>query len=340
MTATVPPPLHAQNPAAAKRGGSFFERSLEWFWLVETLRNVTLTLPLQSEGAKRLAARARSRAAIARHVLNLEMRTEDQAQASANELLRNAAYAALVALSPRANPSDEASYSKAIWDSLEELLPQLDYGRSLSPALISSLHQGSVLYFAELPTQEQVAIGSELNQLVDALIDRVELPERGVMAIYLRRVWHAVLLLTFLSAVAFGGWWLYLWRPDLAAGRPWRASSTLGGSGCTSPAQECEQSLGLFFHTTEELNPWLEIDLGVTRSISKVELENRSDCCAERAQPIAVEVSTDHDHWLTVARREEEFSTWKAQFAPVNARWVRMRVLKQTFFHLKRVRIY
>ncbi|HEY0469389.1 MAG TPA: discoidin domain-containing protein [Polyangiaceae bacterium] len=331
--------LRERSPV--KHGGSFFERWLEWFWLAGALRRAKQTLPLPSGRAEALALRARSCAEIARQVLGLEMRAQDQAQATANELYRNAAYCALLALSPSANQEDSVSYSDSVWDSLEEILPGLDYGKSLSPALQASLRQGSLRYFAELPAKDQLAIGSELSELVDALVNRAELPERGLTEIYLRRTWHALSLAVLLLAVVLAGHSLYESRTDLAAGRPWRASSTSGDSvGCRSPAQQCGQLLGLFFHTNEEQNPWLEIDLGQLRTISQVELTNRTDCCGDRAQPITIEVSTDHQHFLPVAGRDAEFSTWRARFPAVSARWVRARVLKQTYLHLKRVRIF
>lgn len=331
--------LRERSPV--KHGGSFFERSLEWFWLAGALGRAKQTLPLPTGREEALVLRARSSAELARHVLGLEMRAEDQAQASANELYRNAAYFALLALSPVANQDDSASYSEAVWDSLEQILPQLDYAKSLSPALKTSLRRGSLLYFAELPAKEQLAIGFELSQLVEALVERAELPDRGLTQIYLRRAWHALSLGALLLALLVAAQSLYVSHSDLAAGKPWRASSQSGDDvGCHSPAQECGQLLGLFFHTAEEQEPWLEIDLGEAKSISKVELTNRTDCCGDRAQPITIEVSTDHRHFLPVAGRDGEFSTWTARFPAVSARWVRARVLKKTYLHLKRVRVF
>jgi len=268
------------------------------------------------------------------------MRAEDQAQASANELYRNAVYAALLALSPTP-PNDGSGYSEAVWQSVDDALSLTDFAKPVSEAIATSLRNGSLLYFAKLPAREQVAIGAELSALADALLKRAELPERGATAIYVKRVWRATGLLLLVLVALVGGRSLYRWRADLALGKPWKASSTLARSAsCTSPAQECGQLLGMFFHTEEEKDPWWEIDLEGARLLSRVEVENRSDCCADRAKPLTIEVSSDHQVWQTVAQEDEEFATWNAQFPPVTARWVRIRALKTTFLHLKRVRIY
>jgi len=338
MTATVSSSLHARS--AAKQGRSFLERSWEWLWLPAALRHARQIPPLPAS-AKQWAARARSSFELARRLLSVEMRAEDQAQASANELYRNATYAALLALTPAAPPNEGNGYSEAVWDRLGEALSLTDFGRPVTDTLATSLRRGSPLYFAELPADEQVAIGAELSALADALLRRAEFPERGATAIYVKRVWRVAALFMLVTTALVGCRSLYLWRADLALHKPWKASSTLAKSGgCRSPAQDCGQLLGTFFHTEEEKSPWLEIDLETARAIRQVEVQNRTDCCADRARPLTIEVSTDHHLWQTVGRQDEEFSTWNARFPTVQARWVRIRALKTTFLHLKRVRVY
>jgi hypothetical protein len=128
-------------------------------------------------------------------------------------------------------------------------------------------------------------------------------------------------------------------RKDLARGKPWVASSRYPEYGCTSPAQVCSKSDIYFFSTNNELNPSIEWDLGAAQRVSGLRVDNRVDCCIERAVPLLVEVSLDHKTWKETARRDDEFATWKAAFAPVQARWVRLRVPRATLLHLTRVRI-
>ena len=82
-----------------------------------------------------------------------------------------------------------------------------------------------------------------------------------------------------------------------------------------------------------------EIDLGKALQFSRVEVQNRSDCCEERAIPLAIEISKDGKKWKEVARKTELFTVWNADFDPVKARYVRTRALSRTFLHLVRVSV-
>ena len=130
-----------------------------------------------------------------------------------------------------------------------------------------------------------------------------------------------------------------------AANRPQRRERqavarqlTLCESGCRSPLQECPKARILFPHPDEQ-DPRLEIDLEETSQISGVAVANRVDCCTERALPLVVSVSSDHEHWTEVSRRTTEFKTWDSSFAPVDARWVRVTVAGRAILHLHEVQV-
>jgi F5/8 type C domain-containing protein len=125
---------------------------------------------------------------------------------------------------------------------------------------------------------------------------------------------------------------------DVAVNKPWRTSSVYAAV-CVSPKQDCADGSDYFFHTQDEQSPWIEFDLGSSQRIRGVRVINRKDCCGERAVPLVVEVSTDQSRWKTVARRDAVFSSWLAEFAPVDARWVRLRLEKRAPLHLAQVRI-
>jgi hypothetical protein len=126
--------------------------------------------------------------------------------------------------------------------------------------------------------------------------------------------------------------------PDLAFGKPWRASSQQFE--CHPKESECGgAATAIFFHTSEEDSPWFEVDLGGSQAIARVEVSNRDDCCLERAVPLLVEVSEDRQHWRAVARRGDSFREWEAKFAPVKARYVRLRVDRRSVLHLARVSV-
>jgi hypothetical protein len=122
---------------------------------------------------------------------------------------------------------------------------------------------------------------------------------------------------------------------------PWRTSSVYGREkGCSSPQQKCEE-VRFFFCTNEQQNPWIEFDLGENFQVSRVKIDNRIDCtgCSRRAAPLIVEVSHDKTTWIEVAKRERPFDEWDAKFPKQKARWIRLRVPRRTYFHLKQVRI-
>ena len=122
---------------------------------------------------------------------------------------------------------------------------------------------------------------------------------------------------------------------NLAEGKPFRTSSMFSGWAACQADGACAD---LIFHTEEQMNPWVEYDLGAPKKIRKIEVKNRPECCHERAVPLVVEVSTDRNTWTEVARRDIEFSTWSASFPARTARYVRLRVARTTTFHLKGVR--
>jgi hypothetical protein len=124
--------------------------------------------------------------------------------------------------------------------------------------------------------------------------------------------------------------------PDLAAGKPWRASSS--AFDCNIAEKSCGGvSTTIFFHTVEENNPWVEIDLGARKKFARVEVDNREECCQDRAVPLVVETSNDANEFKEVARTTEPFGSWQATFKPVTARYVRVRADKKTYLHLVRV---
>jgi hypothetical protein len=136
--------------------------------------------------------------------------------------------------------------------------------------------------------------------------------------------------------VAFG---VRLYRgPDLAYGKPWRASSS---------AETCEPKRGVcagaytevFFITNEENNPWLEIDLLSRQGVSRIEVDNRRDSGSDRAIPLVVELSEDGQKYFTVAQRVEPFTSWSAAFTRQSARYVRVSVPRRTTLSLERVSV-
>jgi hypothetical protein len=93
----------------------------------------------------------------------------------------------------------------------------------------------------------------------------------------------------------------------------------------------------MLFHTEAESSPWVELDLGAPKTIRRVEVTNRTDCCTDRAIPLVIEASTDRTQWTLLGRRDTDFATWTASFPPRVARYVKLSVPRHTSFHLQDV---
>ena len=170
-----------------------------------------------------------------------------------------------------------------------------------------------------------------------ALLDEARASERQLHDALLRRVVRTTsfaFVVAVVAIVVVVGGTRVLSGPNLAEGKPWRASSTYRGF---SPADGmCDKrKTAIFFHTNREQDPWVEIDLGQPTSIHRVDIRNRRDCCRDRTFPLTIEVSTDGTQWTEVGTQTEPFSRWTLEFAPIPARYVRARARKRTFLHLE-----
>jgi hypothetical protein len=127
--------------------------------------------------------------------------------------------------------------------------------------------------------------------------------------------------------------------PDLARDAPWRASSR--ALSCVASTRSCGGGrLPVFVQTVEEPDPWVELDLGATRRVAAIEVTNREDCCREKALPLILETSQDRSQWQQVARKDDIFTEWRADFTPVKARYVRARVPRLSTLHLERIGVW
>lgn len=118
--------------------------------------------------------------------------------------------------------------------------------------------------------------------------------------------------------------------PDLAEGRPWRASSTY-------PSRAVGRTI--FFCTKKESNPWVEIDLGDSVEFSRVDVFNRTSFM-ERAAPLIVEASDSQSDWRPLAQQDFHFTRATLEFPLTRTRYVRLRVPRRVHFHLRKVAIY
>jgi hypothetical protein len=128
-----------------------------------------------------------------------------------------------------------------------------------------------------------------------------------------------------------------LFPRDLAAGKPWVTNSTAFGLPASGFGPSTSEPL--FFHTGNINKPHVDIDLGADYTIRGIEVENRSDCCKERALPLDVKVLVG-ETWQLVAERRAYFTTWSYDITPVRARKIRFERPGSEVFHLKRISVY
>ena len=118
----------------------------------------------------------------------------------------------------------------------------------------------------------------------------------------------------------------------------WTASSTFEGFPKSGILRQ-RQAYGLLFHTAEETNPSATVDLLKERSVTRVVIRNRLDCCQDRGLPMVVELATSPDKYVEVARRTTPFDTWEISVTPTQARYLRVRAEKKTTLHLTGIEI-
>jgi hypothetical protein len=100
------------------------------------------------------------------------------------------------------------------------------------------------------------------------------------------------------------------------------------------------------FHTGKARNPWWQVDLGESQSISRVVVWNRCQA-AERAGRLKVRLSDDAQNWRTVYQHDGTvfygFTNQKpleVKLAGLGARFVRIELPGEEFLHLEEVEVF
>jgi hypothetical protein len=198
--------------------------------------------------------------------------------------------------------------------------------------------------FVERAERSEAAValeGRRVRELALAVLRRAEAPRREIDAIRLARVARVGLLVAIVTALLFGavkGIELATLPRDLAAGKPWKASSQYAGFSAAEHICDGVETR-ILFHTKEEESPWFEIDLGRSQTVQRLDVRNRADGLRDRAVPLVAEISENGRDWREVSRRSTTFDTWTTKFAPVSARYVRLRAQRRTFLHLEKISV-
>jgi len=354
-TEVVPLPAVTPSPVARVPRVNVVRRVLEWFWRGRAMKALRAEARIGSPRASELMRRAWLAVELAEHALRPVPRLlTGPADAPARELARQGLYWGLLAereirLSREAPAGTapvgltEPASLPDLWVSAEQaLLLAAAGGDGALYALHTALKVDGFAEFAELSSEEQARQARDLLAFCRTLLVAIEAPRVRLDKLITQRLVRSgggVLLCIGLvvAGLAFRSWSER--ERDLARDRPYKASSVYPSVGCKSPDQDCPESPFFFFHTADDDRPWIEIDLGAKKRFTAFRIVNREDCCADRAVPLAVEVSTDKKTWHEIARRTDTFNTWYASVTPVSARYVRAIALRKTTLHFHRFSI-
>ncbi|MBR4598137.1 MAG: DUF4981 domain-containing protein [Opitutales bacterium] len=95
------------------------------------------------------------------------------------------------------------------------------------------------------------------------------------------------------------------------------------------------------FHTLKEQNPHLVLELARPENILSVEILNRADARGDRTSRLRMYVSADAQNWRKVWEDDDCKDFWLADFkTPVRAKFIKLEMQKNEFFHLKRLRVF
>jgi hypothetical protein len=326
-------------PATATRQKTEGFGLWEWTTRRRALKLARARLRDSDPRARELRRRAHAAAALGDRVFDaLEPLWTGTAQHLAADLYRQSIYWSLSALD-KENGGEEPI--DAVWKksrAIEGLaLPEEAQARDELELLLES---GDFRAFARLSELDRHRVASHLRLLAHSALT-LGGPDAAVRRLLFQRFVRVVgLVLTLAIVCALGAvsWHYLTLKPNLALGKPWRASSVWGE--CHPEIRLCGSlRTDIFFHTKEDASPWVEFDLGAPTRISEVYVKNRSDSVPDRAVPLVLEVSDDAKAWRTLARRDEVFRTWTASFEAVDTRYVRLRVDRRSYLHLDRVEI-
>ncbi len=137
---------------------------------------------------------------------------------------------------------------------------------------------------------------------------------------------------------------------NLALGRPTRQSSG-DADGSRSGAAVSGVFTGSFsFSTSEETNPWWEVDLGAIVPIGRIVLWNRDDAGLggyERARPLHILLSDDGEAWRTILTSRTVFGGRNSgkplvfdSLLPLYGRFLRVQLERHGHLHLDQVEVF
>lgn len=194
-----------------------------------------------------------------------------------------------------------------------------------------------------LSPNELVALRSTLSRIAAAMVEALE---RDVTLGFRARSERAMRWVAIgVAALALASWNYRsdirsLMLPNLALHREVRISSNWRPGIYPATGVVDGETTELGCHSDFENHPWLQIDLGQSKTIHRVVVTNRVDGDTTRAVPLLVELSSDGKSFAPYARQDSDFKVWTAKGRVTRARFVRLTVQKDSMLHLNEVEVY
>lgn len=235
----------------------------------------------------------------------------------------------------RGVPSFEAAWGTLRTDSASQIakLSEEDAALLKQAFVLRTAFEARTLRAPQL-ARETTAMRHELKRVTSELRRRLARYRAVRRAQALR--WAAAAALTVGVVLALVAHQMLKEPVDLALNKPVTVSSTWGKYKTADKVVD-GVTTGIGFHTRFETRPWLLIDLGDVVTVHEFEIYNRDDCCLKRTAPLVIATSTDGKEYRQVARREDAFAVWNVKIAPVQARFVKLYIDRQSHFHLAEV---
>lgn len=128
---------------------------------------------------------------------------------------------------------------------------------------------------------------------------------------------------------------------NLALGKPTTQSSTLYGASAARAVDGNNDGVwnnGSVTHTGYDARAWWQVDLGSAQYVDRVDIYNRTDCCADRLSNFAVLTSTDGVNWASTPFAGGASPTTTIPIAR-NARYVKIQLDGTNYLSLAEVRV-
>jgi hypothetical protein len=194
-----------------------------------------------------------------------------------------------------------------------------------------------------LADQDRKSFAIGLHNLVAKLIEPLEFEaSRLGRALFARWTRVTIAGVVALAVVGFLVNWIasFMAKPNIALHSGVEVSSQYPGEGMDHTLLVDGDHSNLGFHTNCEGEQFVIIDLGAIRKFDKVVVYNRADGFQERAVPLKLEVSRDHQNFQLRAVKKEVFDKWTVSGLKAEARYLRLKNTAPNCFHLAEVEVY